>query len=314
MHSAFIAYSFANSLSQRSCNEQVAGSCRLPSTLYPTQRPNPDIPLYIFVILYYQTHNSFLHTILYIYIYKKKKSNMGLKQRTFNFLNPHFETHETHLEKLNKRPQAQRLRRTQYRLFCTDWIERINLLDRLQMIFDCEHELRLIAQREAGFLEQARLLEEEIISEPSAPKDEEYGRRKIETLRTLIADLHTPEYETAAQALHSNDHLLPNGPVLRALQSNRQNPQTYLTQYHRQQCAQMQGCCARGCRCCEKPRNATRAMGSWGHCTGECACCRRVHGEGLSMASRDVFGEFDRENPDGEVFGRLMNLYVWGEV
>lgn len=99
-----------------------------------------------------------------------------------------------------------------------------------------------------------------------------------------------------------------------ALQSSRQNLQAHLTPYHRRQCAQMQGCCARGCGCCERPRNTTRAMGSWGHCTEECACCRRVHGEGLSISSREVFGEFDRENPDADVFGQLMDLYVWGKV
>lgn len=141
---------------------------------------------------------------------------MGLKQRTFNFLNPHFKTHDAQLEKSNNHHQAQRLRRTQHHLFCTDWVERTNLLDRLQIIFDCEHELRLVVQREAGFLEQARLLEEEIVGESSDNEDEEYGRRKIKALRTLIADLHTPQYETAAQALHSNDHLLHNGPVLRS--------------------------------------------------------------------------------------------------
>ncbi|PYH91050.1 hypothetical protein BO71DRAFT_421832 [Aspergillus ellipticus CBS 707.79] len=74
---------------------------------------------------------------------------------------------------------------------------------------------------------------------------------------------------------------VPYSPLRRAIVSSQKNPKSHMTKWLRNDSAGRGGCCDRGCGCCERPRSATRAK-SFGHCTSECACCRKACGFELS--------------------------------
>lgn len=73
---------------------------------------------------------------------------------------------------------------------------------------------------------------------------------------------------------------MPDGPIKKSYRSLRQKRGWYLNAGLIQECAGRDGCCARACGCCERQRTRHDERGGLGlgHCTPDCACCKRVHG------------------------------------
>lgn len=78
---------------------------------------------------------------------------------------------------------------------------------------------------------------------------------------------------------------------LRAFKLWRSHPQWYMHRALVEECAGRQGCCARGCGCClNRKMLPSRSLGV-GHCTLECACCRRARGFEVSPTDKKLLKE-----------------------
>ena len=102
----------------------------------------------------------------------------------------------------------------------------------------------------------------------------------------------------------------------RALQAHRKDPNWYLSDWLRLDCAGRGGCCGRDCGCCEKPRGTHRNC-DWdrGHCTGACGCCIRTKGSSKEAKLDDDLGACLKGVPAiiGGLYGvQLHFAYIWG--
>ncbi|KAI9925162.1 hypothetical protein MW887_006082 [Aspergillus wentii] len=106
---------------------------------------------------------------------------------------------------------------------------------------------------------------------------------------------------------------MPGGPLRRAFNAWRKNPDWYLTTWLRQDCAGRGGCCGRECGCCEKPRDTDRALNR-GHCTSACGCCVRSHGfKGDEIKFDDLKAfPFELEHRKTMYSRRIGRAYIWG--
>ncbi|KAE8418069.1 hypothetical protein BDV36DRAFT_308869 [Aspergillus pseudocaelatus] len=111
----------------------------------------------------------------------------------------------------------------------------------------------------------------------------------------------------------------PDGPLKRALCCRRRNSDWYLTKWLQTECADMGGCCGRGCGCCMKPRSSNRPN-HLGHCTIACKCCEDVRGFRIDFMEAEEdptviefgVGEADVKGPCASYTKSLINAYVWG--
>ena len=101
----------------------------------------------------------------------------------------------------------------------------------------------------------------------------------------------------------------PTAALKRAFKAWRQDPDWYLCEWLRQDCAGRGGCCGRDCGCCEKARDTHRGQNR-GHCTGACGCCIRTCGEGKKCSVKDLAFEID--NPVEAHSIRYNLAYIWG--
>ncbi|CAG7972623.1 unnamed protein product [Penicillium salamii] len=79
-------------------------------------------------------------------------------------------------------------------------------------------------------------------------------------------------------------------------------------------CAGRQGCCARGCGCCTNRKvDPSRSLGI-GHCTVECACCRKARGFEVSPdEKKKLKAQFKIEQPKPEFYtARMERVSIWG--
>lgn len=73
--------------------------------------------------------------------------------------------------------------------------------------------------------------------------------------------------------------MLPDGPIKTSYLSLRRKPTWYLNKVLTQECVRKNGCCSRGCGCCERRSQQHKEEGlGIGHCTPECGCCKKAHG------------------------------------
>jgi hypothetical protein len=142
-------------------------------------------------------------------------------------------------------------------------------------------------------------------------------RSKIEsvirrTKRTLekADDIYRRLYRTLWEL---QEHM-PSGPLRRAFLAWRSNPDWYLCDWLRRECASRGGCCGRSCGCCEKPRDTGRLLNR-GHCTLACSCC--IQTSGKTEADGPVGEEFNNlqtifEEKHNMYARRLCRAYIWG--
>lgn len=132
--------------------------------------------------------------------------------------------------------------------------------------------MRRIVQREIYVQEELKALQKsQALSSGS--------ERESTQLRAYETELHglDHEYWRLSSILGRLEGEMPAGVLSKAFKSCRANPDWYLCQWLRQDCARRGGCCGRDCGCCEKAR-MTKRRWNRGHCTSVCGCCIRTQG------------------------------------
>ncbi|CAG8947776.1 unnamed protein product [Penicillium salamii] len=104
---------------------------------------------------------------------------------------------------------------------------------------------------------------------------------------------------------------LGQGVLSRAFDLWRSNSLWYMHEVLVEDCAQKQGCCARGCGCCEK-RQKTSSRHAAGHCALTCGCCRKQRGFELTPEEeQDIYNKFDPQGHD-RFYERIQLASIWG--
>ncbi|CAG7933918.1 unnamed protein product [Penicillium olsonii] len=102
----------------------------------------------------------------------------------------------------------------------------------------------------------------------------------------------------------------------RAFNLWRSHPRWYLHSSLVEECAGRQGCCARGCGCCQNRKLLpSRSLGA-GHCSLECACCRKARGFEVSVVNKKLLKEQIKKNLEnrGNRITRYRLVSIWGLV
>ncbi|CRL23796.1 unnamed protein product [Penicillium camemberti] len=160
-----------------------------------------------------------------------------------------------------------------------------------QILF-IEEDLREVVQEEISIKKRATLKKDD--------KD------RLDTLNA--------RYWFLEQKWWSYHSYLADGHQLRAFELWRSHPKWYMHRVLVEDCASRRGCCARGCGCCLNRRiDPTRGLGV-GHCTFECACCRRARGFGVSRRDKKTLKEEDREEISKLARHRITRVALWGLV
>ena len=103
---------------------------------------------------------------------------------------------------------------------------------------------------------------------------------------------------------------------LRAFKLWRSHPRWYLHSSLVEECAGRQGCCARGCGCCQNRKlPSSRSLGV-GHCTFECACCRKARGFEVPASDKKLIKERFKNALEnrGNRITRYRLVSIWGLV
>lgn len=107
----------------------------------------------------------------------------------------------------------------------------------------------------------------------------------------------------------------PDGPVKRAILSLRRNTQWERSEWLHAQCAERNGCCARGCGCCQGPRAEVTMKGT-GHFTLACLCCennRRFSVDSSEGLSQDLLPSASNLDVcDARYHNGWVKAFVWG--
>lgn len=129
-------------------------------------------------------------------------------------------------------------------------------------IIQDEYDLRRLVQLEETFNHRAIARRKEAESESNTAQLLEQIEAELKATRS--------EYICAKTKLYTDEVTLP--PRLKHLyDSLRRNPKWYMREGLVKNCSAQDGCCSRGCGCCEK-RSLSEKSGQ-GHCTINCWCC-----------------------------------------
>lgn len=141
-------------------------------------------------------------------------------------------------------------------------------------------------------------------------------RAKIESeigeKEKFLEDVDMAYHRLYSLLWQSQEHM-PSGPLRRAFLAWRSNPDWYLCDWLRRECASRGGCCGGSCGCCEKPRDADQVLNR-GHCTPACSCCIQAH---RKTDDDDFKEELDNLKTfflekDNMYARRLFRAYIWG--
>ncbi|XHG08527.1 hypothetical protein AWENTII_011624 [Aspergillus wentii] len=179
-----------------------------------------------------------------------------------------------------------------------------------QSLVELDIKGRWIVQREIYLKEEARVLHKSL--EWCDFEDDTEKTSLLGIWEDELKSLHRQHWEHYRELwmLEAN---MPGGPLRRAFNAWRKNPDWYLTTWLRQDCAGRGGCCGRECGCCEKPRDTDRALNR-GHCTSACGCCVRSHGfKGDEIKFDDLKAfPFELEHRKTMYSRRIGRAYIWG--
>jgi hypothetical protein len=118
-------------------------------------------------------------------------------------------------------------------------------------------------------------------------KEAEFESNTAQLAGQIEAELKAArsEYIGAKTKLYTDEVTLP--PHLKHLyDSLRHNPKWYMREGLVENCSAQDGCCSRGCGCCEK-RSLSEKKGQ-GHCTINCWCCSVHRGYGPTDTERII--------------------------
>lgn len=176
-----------------------------------------------------------------------------------------------------------------------------------QNVIKADIEMRRIVQREIYLKEEVQALQKALTL--SLPSEEKAVQKYIlGTYGEELRDLND-QYLRHVKGTWKQDVGGPTAALKRAFKAWRQDPDWYLCEWLRQDCAGRGGCCARDCGCCGKARDTHREQNR-GHCTGTCGCCIRTCGDGKKCRVKDLALKID--NPVKIHSHRYELAYIWG--
>lgn len=190
-------------------------------------------------------------------------------------------------------------------------IQQCSLLTYSHHIVEADIRARWVVQREIYLNGEVQALRKYLAlsvdreGQPTASQLQSY-EKELELLGGNYMDCCQTDTK-----LESN---LPNGVLGRTFRETRKDPNWYLCEWLRQDCAGRGGCCERKCGCCEKARNTNRAKWTHGHCTSACGCCIRTLGRDGMVVKRDDYMRFPLHVGVAlpEYVNRVNRAYIWG--
>ncbi|KGO78251.1 hypothetical protein PITC_036190 [Penicillium italicum] len=163
----------------------------------------------------------------------------------------------------------------------------------LHKLFFIEEDLREVVQEEISIKEEYETLNKD-------------ARERLQALHI--------KYWLLMQKWADYRSCLDDGFLRRAFELWRSHPKWYMHRILVEDCANRQGCCARGCGCClNRKINPTHTLGV-GHCTFECACCRRARGFEISEDDKVLLKAHRREEMKLLPKHRIIRVAIWGLV
>lgn len=182
-----------------------------------------------------------------------------------------------------------------------------------QRFVEADIEARWIVQREIYLNEEAQALRKSL--ELSADGKEVAAMRSQLSMYCEELQSLDQKYWDACRLRWKLEGDIPVGSLSRAFKAHRSNPDWYLCEWLRQDCAGRGGCCGRDCGCCEKPRPTHRDWNQ-GHCTSACGCCVRTrpnHKKNEQAKCNDVEEfPFDIVANKTSYSARISRAHIWG--
>lgn len=203
------------------------------------------------------------------------------------------------------------------------WLEFCNLpkkrlekdLEWSKCIIQGDIMIRWIVQRETYAQEETRALQKSLALEEVDDKTEGEAVAGTAKLKKYKAELRclNDGYWEMSHAAYLLEAEISDGVLKRAFKQCRADPEWYLCQWLREDCARRGGCCGRGCGCCEKARTNNRQWNR-GHCTRACGCCVRKQQRSDKSVFWDGYeiDEVDIVSMDSPYGARLIRAYIWG--
>ena len=176
----------------------------------------------------------------------------------------------------------------------------------------CDMGMRRVVQLEIYIQEERKALEKESLGSSTGKSATKITAKLDEYDKAL--QFINEDYWNLSREIWKVEGLLPAGALSRAFKSCRTNPDWYLCQWLRQDCARRGGCCGRGCGCCEKARTANRQWNR-GHCTGMCGCCIRTQGRkdiNAAQCELEELNSFRIAYYMTQYSARVNRAYIWG--
>lgn len=135
--------------------------------------------------------------------------------------------------------------------------------------------VREIVQREDFLLRKLKLALYQI----ETTEKRSCSQKDLDEWKSELDELHQAYWrvdrELSLGTLCWSDNL--HRPIFEAYRNVREDPNWYLDGLLSLDCKSRGGCCGRECKCCARPRSATRARNK-GHCAKNCGCCFESRG------------------------------------
>ncbi|KAE8328007.1 hypothetical protein BDV39DRAFT_192398 [Aspergillus sergii] len=236
---------------------------------------------------------------------------MPLKDYLANRVGPLLRRFEDKHERDGNVRKAQQLRRAQQ-----EWRSyQPQLWDHFKSYYVCERAQRSFIQHEAYLQVKHDTLFQQLNQSSSVAG-------------TLVTELESIQKElqrfnigiwNAERKMQTILRGFPDVPLKRALDCRRRSSDWYLSKWLQTECANVGGCCGRGCGCCLRPRSSKRPN-SLGHCTSACKCCEDARGFRIDFekAEEDLtyipigIEEADVKGRGISYVKCLINAYIWG--
>ena len=216
---------------------------------------------------------------------------------------------------LEERDRGQLAQAVRWLEFCNKPKERRDVaLEWSEHIIKGDIVMRWMVQRGIYLREEARALQKSLVLDDKTEREARAGRYKLKDYEDELRHLNDGYWEMSRE-LYLLEANIPDGALKRAFESCRADPEWYLSQWLREDCARRGGCCGRDCGCCEKART-NHYEWNRGHCTKACGCCLRKKQCGdeaaLSNKNESEMDDVDIASRNSPYGIRLFRAYIWG--
>lgn len=168
-------------------------------------------------------------------------------------------------------------------------------------------------QRKTYLLEETMALKKSLAVSSDKRSEESTQTAQLDKYEKELEFLNN-EHWGLLRAVAQLEGDMAAGVFSKAFNSCRANPDWYLCQWLRQDCAKRGGCCGRSCGCCEKTRSTNR-QGTRGHCTTMCGCCIRTQGRtniSYESGKSEDFHFYNNASRRTRYNARINRAYIWG--